>query len=501
MTTPFVLALIAVPLAGCLVMLVGGSRCDSWAIRFGVVVTGVDLGLAIALLAAFDLDRAEQVQENITFTWVGELDLVVRLGVDGLSLPLVVLTTLLCFLCALYSWRNLPDGGPPRAYVGLFLLLQVGLVGTFVALDLLSFFVFFEFVLVPMWFLIAWWGTGPARRSASVFILYTVSGSVLMLAGFLWLWSATGTTDMLALAEAAGAAMSPATQLAVTVLIGVGLAVKTPMWPLHSWLPDAHTCAPTAASVLLAGVLLKMGTYGMVRVLLPSVPDGVRAVAPYAAALAVVGIVYGAAASYAQHDLKRLVAFSSVAHMGFVLLGIATLTAVGVNGAMFGNVAHGLITGLLFFVAGSVKARYGTLDLRTMPRSLYSRAPQLGFVFGFAAVASMGLPGLAGFWGEFLPMLGAYQPGLPERYLYRLLLVVAAVGTVMGAAYLLRVLRRVAQGPATSDRLPDLTGVETATFAPVALLVVVLGLFPSTLLDITGPVVHATVSTVLSGAP
>ena len=462
---------------------------------FGVGVTGAGLGLSLLLLARFDSTSSEVMQFSFVVSWVPQLDLSVRLGVDGLSLPMVVLTSLLCFLCALYSWRNLPEPGRPRAFVGLFLLLQVGLLGAFVALDLLLFFVFFEIVLVPMWFLIDIWGSGAKRHAANVFILYTLLGSVVMLLGFLVVWASTGTTDMVVLAAQRGAGMSGTVQIAAALLIGIGLAVKTPVWPFHTWLPDAHTSAPTAGSVLLAGVMLKMGTYGLVRIVLPQLPEGARTLAPYLASLGVIGIVYGAWASYAQRDLKRLIAFSSVGHMGFVVLGIATLTTVGVNGAMFGNVAHGLITGLLFFVAGSVKLRYGTLDLRSMPRSLYARAPRLGFVLGFAAVASLGLPGLAGFWGEFLPMLGAYHPGVPERALYRLLLVVAAVGTVFAAAYFLRVLRRVAQGPDTDERVRDLTGVEAASWLPLVVLVVLLGLLPTLLLGLTGP----TVESILSG--
>ena len=488
-------ALLCLPLAGSLVLLVAGRRADRWALPFGVAVTGLGLLLSLLMLARFDSGDSSVVQLGFVAPWIAQLDLTLRLGVDGLSLPLVVLTSLLCFLCALYSLRNLPEPGRPRAYVGLFLLLQVGLLGAFASLDLLLFFVFFEVVLAPMWFLIDTWGSGEKRSAANVFILYTVLGSVVMLLGFLLVWASTGTTDMVLLAGQRGEQMSGGVQLAAALLIGVGLAVKTPVWPLHTWLPDAHTAAPTAGSVLLAGVMLKMGTYGLVRIVLPQLPEGARVLAPYLAALGVVGIVYGAWASFAQHDLKRLIAFSSVGHMGFVVLGVATLTAVGVNGAMFGNIAHGLITGLLFFVAGSVKLRYGTLDLRTMPRSLYARAPRLGFVLGFAAVASLGLPGLAGFWGEFLPMLGAFHPGVPERALYRVLLVVAATGTVFAAAYFLRVLRRVAQGPDTDDRVRDVTGLEAASWLPLVFLVVLLGVLPTLLLGLTGP----TVESILSG--
>lgn len=488
-------ALIAVPLAGATILLLGGQPARRWAWGAGVAVTGVDLVLSLLVVASFDVSRSGTAQHLVDVPWLPALGVHVRLGVDGLSLPLVVLTCLLCFLCAIYSLRHRPEGGSSRAYVGLFLLIQAGLVGTFVALDLLLFFVFFEVVLAPMWFVIAFWGgTSDRRRSATVFVLYTVLGSIVMLAGFLVVWAATGTTDVLQLASAAGTQMSRSTQLLAALLVGLGLAVKVPMWPLHTWLPDAHTAAPTAGSVLLAGVMLKIGSYGLVRIVLPVLPDATRALAPYLAGLAVVGVVYGALASYAQRDLKRLVAFSSVGHMGFVLLGIATLTTVGVNGAMFGNVAHGLVTGLLFLVAGSLKEREPALDLVDGPRSWYARTPRLGFLLGFGAVATLGLPGLAGFWGEFLPLLGTYRPGVVSHDLYRPLLVLAAVGTLLATAYALRVLRMLGQGPGTTARAPDLDVVEASAAAPLVLLVVLLGLVPSVLLGVTGPVAEASVS-------
>jgi NADH-quinone oxidoreductase subunit M len=321
-----------------------------------------------------------------------------------------------------------------------------------------------------------------------------------MLLGFLLIWAETGTTDIVALASLAGDGMGSSTQLLAVLLVGVGLAVKTPMWPLHSWLPDAHTAAPTVGSVLLAGVLLKMGTYGMVRVALPVLPEGARSVAPYLGALAVAGILYGAWASYAQTDLKRLIAFSSVGHMGFVLLGIATLTPLGVNAALFGNIAHGLITGLLFFVVGGIKERYHTSELSRLPRGLYATAPRLGFVLGFAAVASLGLPGLAGFWGEFLALVASYRPAVPEQTFFRVLMVLAALGTVLTAAYFLRVLRQVGQGEPTGPPVHDVTRLEWASWAPLAALVLVFGLFPGALLTLTGPAVtEGPVASVVGG--
>jgi NADH-quinone oxidoreductase subunit M len=490
-------SLILLPLAGAIVLLVGGRSGERWAVWFGVLVQGLGLAVSLAMLAGFDTDRADEMQYAVTHEWVPELDLSLHLGVDGISLPLVVLTSLLGLLTMVYSLRYPPKGGHVRAFVGLLLLLQVGMVGTFAALDLILFFILFEVVLAPMWFLIAFWGQGERRAAANTFILYTVLGSIVMLVGFLYVWAQTGTTDMVELAELQGSGLTSAAQLAAVLLIGVGLAVKTPMWPLHTWLPDAHTAAPTVGSVLLAGVLLKMGTYGMVRIALPTLPDGARTVAPYLAALAVIGILYGAWASFAQTDLKRLIAFSSVGHMGFILFGISTLDPIGVNAALFGNIAHGLITGLLFFLVGGIKERTHTTTLKELPRGLYQRAPRLGFLFGFACVASLGLPGLAGFWGEFLALVGAYNPVPPERMFYRVLLVLAALGMVLTAAYFLRVLRRVGQGQPAEEPMTDLTENEAASWLPLAAMVLVLGLLPGLLLSLTQPAVDQ----IVSGSP
>ena len=253
------------------------------------------------------------------------------------------------------------------------------MLGTFVALDLVLFFVVFEVVLVPMYFLIAIWGGGArARHAATKFILYTLLGSVFVIVGILTVYAATGTFDLVELSERGGAGIASGTQVLAFAALFAGFAVKSPLWPLHTWLPDAHTEAPTVGSVLLAGVLLKMGTYGLVRVALPVLPEGAHTLAPLLGALAVAGIVVGALGCLAQTDVKRLIAYSSVGHMGFVLLGIATLTPTGVNAALFANIAHGLITGLLFFLVGGIKDRYGTADLRVLGSGLSERLPRLG---------------------------------------------------------------------------------------------------------------------------
>lgn len=327
-----------------------------------------------------------------------------------------------------------------------------------------------------------------------------------MLLGLLLIGVKAGTFDMVTLASDNGSHLSHSTQLIAVLAIGLGLAVKTPMWPLHSWLPDAHTAAPTVGSVLLAGVLLKMGTYGLVRIALPMAPEGMHTFAPYLGALAVVGIVYGSLACLALArqgnggDLKRLIAYSSVGHMGFVLLGIASLSPTGVNGALFANIAHGLITGLLFFLVGAVKDRYGSSDLDLLAgrtgAALYGRAPRLGGLLAFAAVASLGLPGLAGFWGEMLTMFGSFKPaaGL-SRPAFLTFTAVASFGTLLTAGYLLTVVRRVCMGDRETahgqPQLADVRGYEFAAWTPLAALTVVAGVWPAVLLGLTDPAVRS----------
>ncbi|TFE49046.1 NADH-quinone oxidoreductase subunit M [Streptomyces sp. ICN441] len=485
-----------------------GKSPDQAVLRHGVTVTGAVLAAAIVLALGFDHDQPSKMQATTDISWIPALDVRIHLGTDGISLPLLVLTALLTFLCALYSYFTMPEGPSPKAFVVLILVLESGTLATFAVLDLLLFFLAFETVLIPMYFLIARWGGAGRRPAAWKFILFTLLGSVVMLLGLLLVGLQAGTFDMLALATDNGRGLGLSLQIAAVLAIGIGLAVKTPMWPLHSWLPDAHTAAPTVGSVLLAGVLLKMGTYGFVRILLPIAPDGMLVLAPYLAAFAVVGVVYGSLACLAlarpgsKGDLKRLIAYSSVGHMGFVLLGIATMTPTGVNGALFANIAHGLITGLLFFLAGAVKDRYGTADLDTLAgatgAALYGRAPRLGGLLAFAAVASLGLPGLAGFWGEMLALFGAFDPadGL-SRPAFLTFMAIGGLGTLLTAAYLLVVVRRVCMGgarPAGEARLADVRGYEFAAWTPLVALTVLAGLWPAVLLGLTDPAVQKLLS-------
>ncbi|MBE3012319.1 NADH-quinone oxidoreductase subunit M [Microbispora sp. NEAU-D428] len=444
------IALVAVPLLGAVVSATPAVR--DRAVAWGIAVSAVVLLFAVALAAVFDHARPAEMQLQTDRPWIPGLGLRFHLGVDGVSLPLVVLTALLTLLCFVHLAGHPPPGGRTGALVVTLLVLEVGMIGTFLALDLLLFFVFFEVVLVPMYFVIALWG-GAGRRAAAVkFILYTLLGSAVLLIGLLVVRTQAGTLDMVALAGRHGSGMARSAQILAFLAIGLGLAVKTPMWPLHTWLPDAHTEAPTVGSVLLAGVLLKMGSYGFARIAIPVLPEGAAALTPWLGAFAVVGIAYGSLACLAQRDLKRMIAYSSVGHMGFVLLGFASLTPVGLNGALFANVAHGLITGLLFFLAGAVKERYGTADMVRLGGGMLRRLPYIGSLLTFACVASLGLPGLAGFWGEMLALLGAFRPaaGL-SRPLFLVFMAVGGLGTVLTAAYFLGMLSRVTHGRAVEN--------------------------------------------------
>lgn len=426
---------------------------------------------------------------EINLPWIASLESRLHLGVDGLSWPLIVLTSLLVLCCTIWL-ASVERVHNVRALLALIFALQFGMVGVFLALDTIVFFVFFELTLVPMYGVIAGWGGAKRAAAARKFVLYTLAGSVLLLTGVMWLLVEAGTSDMPLLAERAGDVARSA-QLGIFAFLAVAFAVKSPLWPLHSWLPDAHTEAPTVGSVLLAGVLLKLGTYGLVRVGVTLAPQGAKHFAPVLAALGVVAIVVAAFVCLASDELKRLIAYSSVGHMGFVLLGIATLNEAGMQAAQVGNVSHGLITGLLFFCVGAVKSRLGSGQLASLG-GLRMSAPRLAAVLGFAAIASFGLPGLAGFWGEAFAIYGAAQHGTVWWWAAA---IVAAIGAALVVAYFLRMLRLVVTRQPTAgavgmaDVITDLRWGEVLVVAPLMTAILLIGLWPGVVLDATaGPV-------------
>ena len=464
----------------------------------------------LLLIQFIDNDNYGALNFVVDKGWIDVIDSRYIMGVDGISLPLMLLTMLIVPLCVIYSWNHFPEPHNPKAFLMLILILETGMIGTFAAQDLILFFVFFEVVLLPMYFMIGVWGGENRRYAAIKFFLFTLFGSALMLVSFLALYflADAGTFDMRLLPEAA-AGIAKSSQVWVFGGMFLGFGVKVPMFPFHTWLPDAHTEAPTVGSVILAAVLLKLGTYGFVRIAIPILPEAAAEWAPFIGLLAVIGIIYGALGCLAQRDLKRLVAFSSVAHMGFVMLGIATLTDFGINAAVFGMVAHGLITGMLFFLAGSVKERYHTLDMSRLG-GLLVQAPRMGWILGFCAMASLGLPGLAGFWGEFPAILASYNPAevLAEEA-FRSYMVIAALGTVLAAGYLLWMLQKTAFGNpreefANDPHVHDATVSEYLAWAPLLILIVVLGVYPQLLFGATDPAVVNSISecldSVTSGA-
>jgi NADH-quinone oxidoreductase subunit M len=467
--------------------------------QLGIWFTGAALVAGLLMLFGFDFTGHQGLQFELNVSWISAIQARYHVGVDGISLPLFELTLLLSFLCAIYTWRFMPEPGRPRAFLALMLLLETGMAGTFVAFDLVLFFVFFELVLVPMYFLIALWGSANREYAAIKFFLYTLFGSVFMLLGFLALFfrSEPNTFDIVALQQFAAASGFPkGTQMIIFAGLFLGFAIKVPMWPFHTWLPDAHTEAPTVGSVLLAGILLKMGTYGFVRIALPILPDAAQAWAPWIGILAVIGIVYASLACLAQRDLKRLIAFSSVGHMGFVMLGIATLTEIGINAAIFGMVAHGIITGMLFFEVGSIYDRYHTRMIADIGGGMLQKMPILAGIFAFTAIASLGLPGLAGFWGEVMALLSSYNPhaGL-STLLFRTLMVFGGIGTILTAGYFLWTLQRVNLGTIPDSwrerTLSDVTTVELVSWVPLLVFILVLGLFPRLVLGTTAEAVQA----------
>ncbi len=466
-----------------------------------LATTLVTLAFGVYLLFNFDYDKSGVLQFQVNRPWIDVIHSQYHVGVDGIALPLLVLSMFITVLCVIYSWDHFPEPHDPKGFLILMLILEVGMNGTFAAEDLILFFVFFELVLLPMYFMIGRWG-GERRQYASIkFFLFTLFGSALMILSFLALYfKAGGTTfDMPALiAYFADPAHALAHTTALVIFGGlfIGFAIKVPMFPFHTWLPDAHTQAPTVGSVILAAILLKLGTYGFIRIAIPMLPNAAESWAPWIGGLAVIGIIYGSLCCLAQTDMKRLIAFSSVAHMGFVMLGISTLTSYGINAAVFGMVAHGLITGMLFFLAGSIGERYGTREIKRLG-GLLVQAPRLGWIFGFCAMASLGLPGLAGFWGEFPAILSSFAPSgalASHLGLFRAYMVIAAVGTVLAAGYLLWMFQRVAFGVPKAEfektHIHDVHLPEWLSWTPLLVLIVFLGIYPHALFKTTNGAVN-----------
>jgi NADH-quinone oxidoreductase subunit M len=484
--------MVFLPLAGALVMLLIPKTEETLHKWLALGVSLAAAGVGAAVFADFDYGQTETLQFVVDKSWIDVINSRYAIGIDGLSIPLLALTLLVVPLCIVYSWNHFPEPRNPKAFLILLLVLHTGMLGTFVAQDLILFFVFFEVVLLPMYFLIGVWGGEQRQYAAIKFFLFTLFGSALMIVSFLALFFVTGGETFVIPELARLLPESDVSHTAQLLIFGgmfMGFGIKVPIFPFHTWLPDAHTQAPTVGSVILAAVLLKLGTYGFIRVALPILPEAAVSWAPWIGLLAVIAIIYGALACLAQTDMKRLIAFSSVSHMGFTMLGIATLTDFGLNAAVMGMVAHGLITGMLFFLAGSVKDRYHTLEIKRLGGILV-KAPRMGWILGFTAMASLGLPGLAGFWGEFPAILSAYEPGAGlSDVTFRVYMVVAAIGTVFAAGYLLWLYQRTAFGTPTAefadDDIPDVNVPEWIAWTPMLVLILVIGIFPNLVFRVT----------------
>ncbi len=482
------------PLAVGLVLL-AVPRLPDPAIRWiWVAVSAVDLALVVALWIGYHPASGIGYQTNQA--WIPTVSSGYHIGVDGLSLPLLAMTAVLFLACAIYSLRHQQR---VRAYAVLFLLLNTASLGLFVSLDLILFFVFFDVSIVAMYFIIAGWGHGNARRSALMFFLYTFLGSLVLLLGFIGLFLAAEphTFDIVELAAQTPLdGKGPLAGLVLLALV-VGLAIKTPTVPFHTWLPPAHSDAPAAGSAILAGVLLKMGTFGFVRIVMPTMPDTWRQYALVIVIVGVVSVIYGALVALAQTDLKRMIAYTSVNHMGYVILavGAAGLVAgsgeqartLAVTGAVMQMVSHGLITGALFLLTGVLYARGGTYDMAAYG-GLAGPAPRFALLFAAAAFASLGLPGFSGFIAEFQIFTGSLDSApVPTA--------IAVLGIILTAALFLLALQRVFLGSTRSPDgrgfLGDVTVVETSAIAPLLMLTVVIGIFPRFLLDVIEPAARA----------
>ena len=471
---PLLSLLTFLPLAGAaIIMSIRGedavvARNARWAALWTSLVVFL---LSLILWTRFDQSSAEfQFVEQVS--WLPEFGVGYHMGVDGISVLFVLLSTLLTPICILASWEAI--GTRVREYMVSFLVLETMMVGMFCALDFIVFYVFFEGVLIPMFLIIGVWGGARRVYAAFKFFLYTLFGSVLMLLAILYLWYQAGTTDIPALVDLD---IPWSAQAWIFFAFLASFAVKVPMWPVHTWLPDAHVEAPTAGSVILAGVLLKMGAYGFLRFTVPMLPEASAYFAPLIFALSIVAVVYTSLVALAQEDMKKLIAYSSVAHMGIVTLGLFTFNQQGLSGALFTMLAHGIVSGALFLCVGVLYDRVHSREI-TRYGGVAGIMPGYALVFMLFTMASIGLPGLANFVGEFLVIVGAWQVNPWVAF-------GAALGMILGAGYMLWLYRRVAFGRITRDDLRgllDLSPREYAVFAPLIVLTLWMGIYPSSFL-------------------
>jgi NADH-quinone oxidoreductase subunit M len=450
----FLSILIFFPAFGAAALLFLRSDDDLWIRRLTFVVSVVEFLFSLILLRVVAIGVPGYALTEYK-AWITSPPINYHLGVDGISMFLVILTTLLTPICVLASWKGVHHR--IKEFHVMLLLLEVGIIGVFLALDLFVFFLFWEVMLIPMAFLIGIWGHERRIYAAVKFFIYTMFGSAFMLVGILWLYNLTGTFDLPAIQDALRTIhhVPPQTEMLLFLSFFVAFAIKVPLFPLHTWLPDAHVEAPTAGSIILAGVLLKMGTYGMIRFCLPLFPEASHRAAPVVAVLAIIGIIYGALVSLVQPNLKKLVAYSSVSHLGFVVLGIFTFQTISMQGAVYQMLAHGISTGALFFLVGMLYDRRHTFEISEYG-GLATPMPKFAAFFLFVALSSMGLPMLNGFVGEYLILLGTYQ----VRWGWASW---AATGVILSACYLLWAYQRVFFGEVTHEKnrnLPDIDARE-----------------------------------------